>query len=128
MLDYYDISGCYILKPWSYGIWQEIQSTSLFPSFPLSLSSLFTALTRRRTPTHRRRLLILPPLPPTDWFDAGIKELGVQNAYFPMFVSSKVLEREKDHIEGFAPEVAWVTRAWVLSLALGFLDEEKVGS
>lgn len=28
-----------------------------------------------------------------------------------MFVSSDVLEREKDHIEGFAPEVAWVTRA-----------------
>lgn len=28
MLDYYDISGCYILKPWSYGIWQEIQSES----------------------------------------------------------------------------------------------------
>jgi prolyl-tRNA synthetase len=45
------------------------------------------------------------------WFDAEIKELGVQNAYFPMFVSSKVLEKEKDHIEGFAPEVAWVTRA-----------------
>jgi prolyl-tRNA synthetase len=35
----------------------------------------------------------------------------VDNCYFPMFVSSKVLEREKDHIEGFAPEVAWVTRA-----------------
>ncbi len=28
-----------------------------------------------------------------------------------MFVSAKVLEREKDHIEGFSPEVAWVTRA-----------------
>lgn len=28
MLDYYDISGCYILKPWSYGIWQEIQGMS----------------------------------------------------------------------------------------------------
>ncbi|QRW23387.1 prolyl-tRNA synthetase [Rhizoctonia solani] len=40
-----------------------------------------------------------------------IKELDVENSYFPMFVSSKVLEREKDHIEGFAPEVAWVTRA-----------------
>lgn len=39
------------------------------------------------------------------------KALGVNNAYFPMFVSSTVLEREKDHIEGFAPEVAWVTRA-----------------
>ena len=41
--------------------------------------------------------------------------MGVQNAYFPLFVSSKVLEREKDHIEGFSPEVAWVTRAYVLS-------------
>ena len=38
-------------------------------------------------------------------------ESTVDNCYFPMFVSSKVLEREKDHIEGFAPEVAWVTRA-----------------
>jgi prolyl-tRNA synthetase len=45
------------------------------------------------------------------WFDDKIKALGVQNAYFPMFVSQKVLEREKDHIEGFSPEVAWVTRA-----------------
>ena len=39
--------------------------------------------------------------------------MGVENAYFPMFVSQKVLEREKDHIEGFSPEVAWVTRACV---------------
>lgn len=45
------------------------------------------------------------------WFDAKIKDLGVENAYFPMFVSASVLEREKDHIEGFAPEVAWVTKA-----------------
>lgn len=50
----------------------------------------------------------------TGWFDERIKALGVENAYFPMFVSSRVLEREKDHIEGFAPEVAWVTRAWVV--------------
>ncbi len=39
--------------------------------------------------------------------------MGVENAYFPMFVAQKVLEREKDHIEGFSPEVAWVTRACV---------------
>ncbi|KZT41612.1 prolyl-tRNA synthetase [Sistotremastrum suecicum HHB10207 ss-3] len=71
MIDYYSVSGCYILKPWSYTIWEEIQT----------------------------------------WFNAKIKELGVENAYFPMFVSQKVLEREKDHIEGFSPEVAWVTRA-----------------
>ncbi|WVR05466.1 proline-tRNA ligase [Kwoniella sp. DSM 27419] len=71
MLDYYDISGCYILRPWSYTIWQTIQT----------------------------------------WFDDEIKKLGVQDCYFPMFVSNARLEKEKDHIEGFAPEVAWVTRA-----------------
>ena len=71
MIDYYTVSGCYILKPWSYGIWEEIQT----------------------------------------WFNGEIKDLGVQNSYFPMFVSASVLEREKDHIEGFSPEVAWVTRA-----------------
>ncbi|KAJ1743813.1 hypothetical protein LPJ68_000620 [Coemansia sp. RSA 1086] len=46
-----------------------------------------------------------------EFFGAGIKAMGVRNCYFPMFVSSQVLEREKDHIEGFAPEVAWVTKA-----------------
>ena len=48
-----------------------------------------------------------------EWFNSKIKEMGVENSYFPMFVSQKVLEREKDHIEGFSPEVAWVTRACV---------------
>jgi prolyl-tRNA synthetase len=46
-----------------------------------------------------------------DWFNKKIKAMGIQNVYFPMLVSAKVLEREKDHIEGFSPEVAWVTRA-----------------
>ncbi|GAV55396.1 hypothetical protein ZYGR_0AV00270 [Zygosaccharomyces rouxii] len=71
MLDYYDVSGCYILRPPSYSIWEAIQR----------------------------------------WFDDRIKAIGVQNAYFPLFVSSRVLEKEKDHVEGFAPEVAWVTKA-----------------
>ncbi|ETW75944.1 hypothetical protein HETIRDRAFT_330361 [Heterobasidion irregulare TC 32-1] len=71
MIDYYSVSGCYILKPWSYSIWEIIQ----------------------------------------EWFNSKIKEMGVDNASFPMFISQKVLEREKDHIEGFSPEVAWVTRA-----------------
>jgi len=61
--------------------------------------------------------LCIPPLlhinQPEEWFNARIKELGVQNAYFPMFVSQSVLEREKNHIDGFSPEVAWVTRAYV---------------
>jgi prolyl-tRNA synthetase len=38
-------------------------------------------------------------------------ELGVENCYFPLFVSQDRLEKEKDHVEGFAPEVAWVTRS-----------------
>lgn len=33
-----------------------------------------------------------------------------------MFVSSRVLEKEKDHVEGFAPEVAWVTKAYAYSV------------
>jgi len=71
MIEFYDISGCYILRPWSYSIWEHIQS----------------------------------------WFDAQIKKLGVRNAYFPLFVSQRALQTEKDHVEGFAPEVAWVTRS-----------------
>jgi len=71
MIDYYDISGCYILRPWAYSMWESIQR----------------------------------------WFDAEIKELGVENAYFPLFVSKAALEKEKDHVEGFAPEVAWVTKS-----------------
>lgn len=71
MIDYYDISGCYVLRPWSYAIWEAIQG----------------------------------------YFDGEIKKLGVQNAYFPMLVSERALAAEKDHIEGFQPEVAWVTRS-----------------
>lgn len=71
MIDYYDISGCYILRPRSYYIWEQIQGH----------------------------------------FDSGIKELDVQNCYFPMFVSQAALEKEKEHLEGFSPEVAWVTKS-----------------
>ncbi|KAJ5587075.1 uncharacterized protein N7459_002840 [Penicillium hispanicum] len=71
MLDYYDVSGCFILKPASYFIWEEIQQ----------------------------------------WFNTQIKKMGVKNCSFPLFVSEDVLKREKDHIEGFAAEVAWVTHA-----------------
>jgi len=42
--------------------------------------------------------------------DRRIKATGVQNAYFPLFIPKSYLEREAEHIQGFAPEVAWVTR------------------
>ena len=41
--------------------------------------------------------------------DRRIKATGVQNAYFPLLIPRGMLEREAEHIEGFAPEVAWVT-------------------
>jgi len=77
MLSYGDISGCYILRPLGYGIWEFIKK----------------------------------------WFDEEIKLRGVENCYFPMFVSKAALETEKDHVEGFAPEVAWVTRSGDTELA-----------
>ncbi|MBW2965428.1 proline--tRNA ligase [Candidatus Woesearchaeota archaeon] len=43
--------------------------------------------------------------------DKRLKKLGVQNAYFPLFIPEKHLSREAEHVEGFAPEVAWVTHA-----------------
>lgn len=44
-----------------------------------------------------------------DFFNKRIKKMGVRNCYFPIFISEANLQREKDHIEGFAAEVAWVT-------------------
>jgi len=69
MIDYYDVSGCYVLRPWAYEIWENIK----------------------------------------DSLDSKIKEHGVKNAYFPIFVTDKALEKEKSHIEGFSAEVAWIT-------------------
>ncbi len=42
--------------------------------------------------------------------DDRFKETGVENVYLPMFIPESLLEKEKDHVEGFAPEVAWVTQ------------------
>lgn len=43
--------------------------------------------------------------------DGKFKETGVENAYFPLFIPQSLLNREEDHVEGFAPEVATVTHA-----------------
>lgn len=43
------------------------------------------------------------------WFDTEIKKLGVKNAYFPLFIPESLFNREKEHVAGFTPEVAWVT-------------------
>ena len=49
--------------------------------------------------------------------DAMFKETGVENVYLPMFIPESLLQKEKDHVEGFAPEVAWVTHGGLQPLA-----------
>lgn len=71
LADYTDVSGCMVIRPRAYAIWEKIQA----------------------------------------WFDSKIKELGVKNAYFPVFIPEHHLMREKEHVEGFTPEVAWVTHS-----------------
>ena len=46
-----------------------------------------------------------------NYTDKKFKETGVKNTYFPVLIPESLLEKEKDHVEGFAPEVAWVTEA-----------------
>lgn len=41
--------------------------------------------------------------------DSRFKATGVENVYMPMFIPESLLQKEKDHVEGFAPEVAWIT-------------------
>lgn len=49
--------------------------------------------------------------------DDRIKETGHENVYMPLFIPESLLQKEKDHIEGFAPEVAWVTHGGEEELA-----------
>ena len=42
--------------------------------------------------------------------DARFKATGHVNAYFPLFIPESLILKEKDHVEGFAPQVAWVTK------------------
>src|SRR5574344_1432471 len=41
--------------------------------------------------------------------DKRFKETGVENVYLPLLIPESLLNKEKDHVKGFAPEVAWVT-------------------
>jgi len=43
------------------------------------------------------------------FFDPKIKKMGIENAYFPMLIPESLFHKEKEHVEGFNPEVAWVT-------------------
>ncbi len=69
LVDYSGVKGLYILRPYGYAIWENIQ-----------------------------RIL-----------DGMFKRDGHENVSMPMLIPESLLQKEKDHVEGFAPECAWVT-------------------
>ena len=71
LADYSPVRGSMVIRPWGYGIWENIQRA----------------------------------------LDGMLKETGHENAYFPLLIPMSFIEREKEHVEGFAPELAVVTQA-----------------
>ena len=69
LVDYAPVKGFMVMRPYGYGIWENIQKI----------------------------------------LDKKFKELGHRNCYFPLLIPESMLNKEKEHVEGFAPEVAWVT-------------------
>ena len=70
LVDYSGVKGLFILRPYGYAIWENIQN----------------------------------------YLDRRFKELGHENVSMPMLIPESLLQKEKDHVEGFAPECAWVTQ------------------
>ena len=71
LADYSPVRGSMVIRPWGYGIWENMQR---------ALDDMF-------------------------------KETGHENAYFPLLIPMPFIEKEKEHVEGFAPELAVVTQA-----------------
>ena len=69
LVDYSGVKGLFILRPYGYAIWENIQSV----------------------------------------LDKKFKEHGHENVSMPMLIPESLLQKEKEHVEGFAPECAWVT-------------------
>lgn len=69
LADYSSVKGFVVLKPYGFGIWENIQTT----------------------------------------LDKKFKETGVENVCMPLLIPESLINKEKDHVEGFAPEAAWVT-------------------
>ncbi len=69
LIDYSDLKGFYILRPYGYAIWERISNE----------------------------------------LDRRFKETSHENVSMPLLIPESLLQKEKDHVEGFAPECAWVT-------------------
>src|SRR5690625_1793696 len=77
LMDYSDVQGFIIYRPYGYNIWENIQ----------------------------------------DYLNKRFKETNHQNVYFPMVIPESLFQKEKDHVEGFAPETAMITTSGVEDLA-----------
>jgi hypothetical protein len=62
------------------------------------------------------------------FLDKEIKAMGVENSYFPLFVTKKAFSKEEDHVEGFAPEVLDCLCGVLLSLGPIFRALKIIGS
>jgi prolyl-tRNA synthetase len=71
LADYSPVRGSMVIRPWGYGIWENMQRA----------------------------------------LDQMFKDTGHENAYFPLLIPMSFIEREKEHVKGFAPELAVVTQA-----------------
>ena len=77
LIDYSGVKGFFIMRPYAYALWENIQSV----------------------------------------LDRMFKELGHENVSMPLLIPESLLQKEKDHVDGFAPEVAWVTHGGSEELA-----------
>jgi len=77
LIDYSGVKGFFIMRPYAYALWENIQSV----------------------------------------LDRMFKDLGHENVSMPLLIPESLLQKEKDHVEGFAPEVAWVTHGGSEELA-----------
>ena len=77
LVDYSGVKGFFIMRPYAFALWENIQAV----------------------------------------LDARFKELGHENVSMPLLIPESLLQKEKDHVEGFAPEVAWVTHGGSEELA-----------
>lgn len=77
LIDYSGVKGFFIMRPYAFAIWENIQHI----------------------------------------LDSRFKELGHENVSMPLLIPESLLQKEKDHVEGFAPEVAWVTHGGSEKLA-----------
>ncbi len=99
--------------------WGNIMKNKMITSRDIDFAKWYTDIVlnaRLAAYSNVKGCIILEPKGYAIWeniqkvLDKKFKELGHQNVYMPLFIPENLLNKESDHVEGFAPEVAWVTK------------------